>query len=158
MSLYSDQHIGEVFDRVHAVRFAGGNERVEPGQVLAGFVVANEEKILAAQCGNPQGSFRGIVINWKPSIGEKEGKRIPLLERVPDRFSHRTFGQMFRLLRQQQYLELVHYLLAAHLAHRQVRRRAENLLIQRRAFHLVDFEDEVQDAVSEATRALPSTW
>jgi len=81
---------------------------------------------------------------------------------------------MFRLLRQQQYLELVHHLLAARLAHRQVRRRAENLLIQRRAFHLVDFEDEVQDAVSgrrkiariekfssqvsEAARALPSTW
>jgi hypothetical protein len=35
MRLYSDQHIGEVFDRVHAVRFPGGNERLEPGWVFA---------------------------------------------------------------------------------------------------------------------------
>jgi hypothetical protein len=47
MSLYSDEHIPDVIDRVPTVRFAGSNERIKPGQIFAGFVVANEEKILS---------------------------------------------------------------------------------------------------------------
>jgi hypothetical protein len=47
MGLDAEQDVGEVGDGVHAVRLAGGHERVQPGQVLAGRVVANEQEILS---------------------------------------------------------------------------------------------------------------
>jgi hypothetical protein len=45
--LHADENVGEVVHRVHAVRLAGGDERVEPGQVLAGVVVPDEEEVLS---------------------------------------------------------------------------------------------------------------
>jgi hypothetical protein len=44
--LHAQHDIGEVIDRVHLVRLAGGDEGVEAGQVLAGVVVADEEEVL----------------------------------------------------------------------------------------------------------------
>jgi hypothetical protein len=44
--LHAQEDVGEVVDRVDAVRLAGGDERVETGQVLASFVVTDEEEVL----------------------------------------------------------------------------------------------------------------
>jgi hypothetical protein len=46
VGLDADENVGEVVHRVHAVRLAGGDERVQPGQVLAGTVVSDEEEVL----------------------------------------------------------------------------------------------------------------
>jgi hypothetical protein len=47
MGLHADEHVGEVVDGVDAVRLAGRDERVEAGQVLAGVIGPDEEKVLA---------------------------------------------------------------------------------------------------------------
>jgi hypothetical protein len=41
VDLHADEDVGEVVERVHSVRLAGRNERVEAGEVLAGFVVSD---------------------------------------------------------------------------------------------------------------------
>jgi hypothetical protein len=52
--LHADEHVREVVDRVHAVRFAGRDERVKAGEVLAGFVRADEEEVLATEGSDPE--------------------------------------------------------------------------------------------------------
>ena len=38
VGLHAEEHVGGVLDGVHAVQLAGGDERVQAGQVLAGLV------------------------------------------------------------------------------------------------------------------------
>jgi hypothetical protein len=40
------EHVGEVLERVLTVSLAGGDEGVEPGDVVAGVLVADEEEVL----------------------------------------------------------------------------------------------------------------
>jgi hypothetical protein len=61
--LETHEHIGEVSDGVHSVRFAGGDERVQPSEVLAGLVVSDEEEILSSKCRYPQ-RVLGSVVVW----------------------------------------------------------------------------------------------
>jgi len=42
----ADDDVGQVGERVDAVGLAGGHQRVEAGQVLAGVVVPDEEEVL----------------------------------------------------------------------------------------------------------------
>lgn len=53
MRLDAQENVGELVDRVDAVRLARGDERVEASQVLSCLVVADEEEVLS-----PQGSPR----------------------------------------------------------------------------------------------------
>jgi hypothetical protein len=43
--LHAEQHVREVGDRVHVIRLAGRDERVETCQVLAGLVGPDEERM-----------------------------------------------------------------------------------------------------------------
>ena len=42
MGLHAREHVGQVRDRVHAVLLAGGDERVEDREVLAGLLVSEK--------------------------------------------------------------------------------------------------------------------
>jgi hypothetical protein len=46
VALHADEDVREVVDGVHAVRLAGGDERVEAGQVLARLVRPDKQEVL----------------------------------------------------------------------------------------------------------------
>lgn len=52
MGLNSDEDIGEVGLRIQSVGEAGGNERLQDGEVPAGFVVTDKQEVFASQ-GDP---------------------------------------------------------------------------------------------------------
>jgi hypothetical protein len=55
--LHAEEDVGKVGDGVHAVHLARRDERVEAGEVLAGFVCPDEEEVLAAERGDTQGTL-----------------------------------------------------------------------------------------------------
>jgi hypothetical protein len=81
MGLHANEHVGEVLDRVDVVRIAGGDQRVEPGQVLAGGVIADEEEVLPAEGADPERPLGLIVVERQGGVGEEEAERVPLVER-----------------------------------------------------------------------------
>jgi len=61
VSLDAEENVGEVGDGVDAVHLAGGDERVEAGQVLAGVIVSDEEEVLSSECGDTEGALGGVM-------------------------------------------------------------------------------------------------
>jgi hypothetical protein len=59
--LHAQQHVREVRHRVHLVRLACRDERVEAGQVLACLIVPDEEEVLPPQGGDPEGALGGVM-------------------------------------------------------------------------------------------------
>jgi hypothetical protein len=49
VGLDAHEHILKIGERVDAVGLAGGDQRVDPGDVLAGILVADEQEVLAAR-------------------------------------------------------------------------------------------------------------
>jgi hypothetical protein len=43
------EHVAQAFDRVDAIGFASGDDRIEAGDVVAGVFVSDKEKILTTQ-------------------------------------------------------------------------------------------------------------
>jgi len=63
VSLDAEENVGEVGDGVDAVYLAGGDERVEAGQVLAGVIRAHEEEVLAPERGDAERALGDIVVD-----------------------------------------------------------------------------------------------
>jgi hypothetical protein len=59
--LHAEEDVGEVGDRVHPVHLAGRDERVEAGQVLAGFVRPDEEEVLPSEGGDAERPLGGVM-------------------------------------------------------------------------------------------------
>ena len=78
MRLHAQQDVREVGDRVHAVHLAGPDERVEAREVLAGFVGADEEEVLAPERGDAERALGGIVVDGQVRVGEEERQRVPV--------------------------------------------------------------------------------
>jgi hypothetical protein len=57
MRLDPEKHVPEILERVNAVGLARRDERIETGDVLAGFVVTDKEKILSTESHDAQGSL-----------------------------------------------------------------------------------------------------
>jgi hypothetical protein len=66
--LRAEQDIGEVVDRVHAVRLARRYERVEAGQVLAGLVRSDEEEVLPSEGAYAQRALGRVVVGRCGSV------------------------------------------------------------------------------------------
>lgn len=47
MCFHTNEHVGHILLQAHIVDLAGGDKRVERGNVLAGVVIAHKEKILS---------------------------------------------------------------------------------------------------------------
>jgi hypothetical protein len=45
-----DQDVAEVVDGIDAIGLAGGDERVEPGDVVAGIFMTDEEEVFSSEC------------------------------------------------------------------------------------------------------------
>ncbi len=73
--LYADEHAGEAVDRVHGVRFASRDERVEASEVLPRLVRAGEEEVLATERESP--SILPIKMNsrWCTTVGTRSSAR-----------------------------------------------------------------------------------
>jgi hypothetical protein len=54
MRVHAEEDVREIFLRVHVVRDAAGNQRVEPGEVLSRPFVSDEEIVPAAERCGPQ--------------------------------------------------------------------------------------------------------
>ncbi len=70
----ADENVGQVLEGIHAVRHAGRDERVEPGDVDAGVLVADEEKILPAKSDDTQRRLEAIVVWRKAWVTGDRGK------------------------------------------------------------------------------------
>src|SRR6185295_9758720 len=84
----SDEDVSEVGDRVHAVGFAGGDERVEAGDVVPGIFVPDEEEVLSSEGDNAKGGLAAVVVWRQLGIVEESVERLPVLQRVADRRAH----------------------------------------------------------------------
>jgi hypothetical protein len=51
------EDVGQIRNRFDAVRLAGGGERVEAGDIVAGLLVADKEEILAAEGDDSEGGL-----------------------------------------------------------------------------------------------------
>src|SRR5688572_8820841 len=60
--LHAGQHVRQVRDRVDAVFFAGSDEGVEDGKVVAGVFVSEKEVVASAERDAAQRSFGDIVV------------------------------------------------------------------------------------------------
>lgn len=92
MGLDTDQDVHEIVVRIDVVQLAGGHEALEDGEILPGFVVADEEKIVAPEREDPERSFAHVVVERDLWIIEEDGQRLPLIERVADGLAHRREG------------------------------------------------------------------
>jgi hypothetical protein len=75
MALHAQQDVGEVVDRVHLVRLARRDERVESGQVLAGVVVPDEEEVLAPESESPFILPISVKSPWCTTAGTRSSAR-----------------------------------------------------------------------------------
>src|SRR5438067_243322 len=69
--LHSNQHIAEVVDRIDAVLLAGGDERVEDGEVVPRARVTDKEEIGAAECDAAERGLRDIVVGRDRGVAEE---------------------------------------------------------------------------------------
>lgn len=88
------QHVADIGDRIEAVGFARRHERVEPCEVLATLLVADEEEVLPAEGDDAERTLRLIVVNGDPDVVEEARQVLPLIERAVDRLAERTLGWM----------------------------------------------------------------
>src|ERR1700753_1032921 len=92
------QHVDEIREGIDAARLTGRDERVQAGEVLAGFQVANKQEVLPSERDESQRAFRGVVVQRDASIGEETTEFDPMSDRVADRDPDRALRRMTRLL------------------------------------------------------------
>ena len=81
----AEEHVAEVLERIHSVRLAGGDDRVEGGDVVTGVFVTDDEKILPAESRDAKRAFGAVVIWRYVDIVEDSRELGPIVERVSDR-------------------------------------------------------------------------
>ncbi len=84
VSADAEQHISQVFDRVDVVGFAGGDQRIETGDVFSGVFVPDEEEVFATEGDDTEICFGAIVVGWHARAIEKDRELGPLPECVAD--------------------------------------------------------------------------
>jgi hypothetical protein len=94
MGADAEEHVTEIRERIDAVRLAGGDERIESGDVFAGVLVADKEVVLATKRDGAEGGFRPVVVWRDASVAEKARERFPVFQRVPHGDSHRALRRM----------------------------------------------------------------
>jgi hypothetical protein len=70
MIVDAQEHIGKVSVRIDAVFLACGHERVEDGEVLARFGVADEKEVFAAEGDDSERSLCGIMCCLEVSMDQ----------------------------------------------------------------------------------------
>jgi hypothetical protein len=88
VGLDAGEHVGQVGDRVDAVLLAGGHERVEASEVVAGILVADEEEIRATQGDAPQAGLGDVVVRGDRGEAQEAAERPVVVEQVSDRPAH----------------------------------------------------------------------
>jgi hypothetical protein len=82
------QHTAEVGLGVDAMSFGAGDEAVERGGALGGFVVSGEEPVLSADADPPQGAFGGVVVDVEEALRGVDAQCLPLVEHVGHGLRH----------------------------------------------------------------------
>jgi hypothetical protein len=72
--LHPEQHVREVGLRVYAVGLAGGDERVQACDVVAGLVIADEEVILSPERGCPERRRASGIVRKLCATGKRVGE------------------------------------------------------------------------------------
>ena len=88
MLLDTREYIGEVRDGLDAIFLAGTDERVKNSEVVAGGLVADEEKIRATEGHSPEGSFGDVVVGRDRGEAEESAEFAEVLQQVTDRSAH----------------------------------------------------------------------
>ena len=104
VGLDADQDVGQVLLGIDAVRLAGGDEGVEPGEVLPGLFVSDEEVVLPAKCRDAEGTFCGVVVEREAGVVEELRQCLPLFEGVADCIPNGALGRMQGLLLEEPFL------------------------------------------------------
>ena len=73
--------------RIDAAAAATLNNGVKDGAALAGLGLAEEEPVLFAQSGRPNGVFHEVVVDLETTIFEIDTQQRPVGERVIDRLA-----------------------------------------------------------------------
>src|SRR5437868_3100702 len=98
MILYARDDIGEIGKRVDPARLTRRDQRVQPGDALAGFDIADEEVVLATERDPSQRALGGVVVERHACVVEKAAELAPLVQGVPDRRRDRALRRMPWLL------------------------------------------------------------
>ncbi len=85
MGVHAREDVGEVRDRIHTVFLARYDEGVENGEVVARLLVANEEKILPAECDASKTGFSDVVVGRDGCVTEESSEVAEVAEQVADR-------------------------------------------------------------------------
>ncbi|KHL24241.1 hypothetical protein PK98_14785 [Croceibacterium mercuriale] len=86
------QRAGEPGLRINAVQLGGFDERGDHRPVLATFVRAGEERVLAAQRERTDRSFDRVSVELDPAVIEEAGQPLPAGERIADRLGKDAFA------------------------------------------------------------------
>src|ERR1041384_8577404 len=82
MRVDAREDVGEVIDRVHAVRFALRNEAIEDGEVLAGDLASHEEEVFSSEGDSAQRRLRTVIVRCESRDTKKPAERPEVLQQV----------------------------------------------------------------------------
>ena len=87
------QHVFEVGVRFHTVAPAVFEQSVNDGAALAGFFGAEEQPVLFADGGGPDGIFHQVIVDLHLAVVQEPFQGRPLVQGLADGLAHRALRQ-----------------------------------------------------------------
>ena len=82
MAMDADENVREVVDGVDVVLLAGGDERVENGEVVAGFLAGDEEVVLATEGDATKAGLGDVVVGRDGGVSKEAAELADVAEDV----------------------------------------------------------------------------
>ncbi len=92
------EDIAEVCVWIDVVELAACYKAVDNRCPPCPVIASGEEVVLASDHHHPKRPFREVIVDLENRVGSIFAQRIPLVQRVCDRLTHRAFGQHFVFL------------------------------------------------------------
>jgi hypothetical protein len=86
--VHADEDVGQIGNRVDAVLFAGGHERIHDGEIAARFFVADEEEVLATERDATKGRFGDVVVGRDGRVMEEAADGAAVSKEIADSAAH----------------------------------------------------------------------